>query len=329
MNALISATDALTRLFDRLVPVVPRDMRLRDAIGCIAARDVVAQAPIPARAVALRDGCALQAEEIAGASSYAPVVLAQKPVFVHAGETLPDHCNCIVEASGLDLEGPLPQAMVESFPGEHVRRAGEDFAQGAVMLRAGMRVSTPVAAALLSAGVDVISVRTPVISVAGDEGAAKDLLSSLLAAEGMNLQGKPDLVLWIGSARGRVFGQNLALEPGRDIVLVEDAGVPLICVPARLDAALAAFAAFVLPAFDHLAGHHRVPVRLPLAQKIASRVGLTELVLLRAQEGRFEVLAVGDVPLQSLARATHLALIPADSEGHAAGEIISAIAVRA
>jgi molybdopterin molybdotransferase len=133
------------------------------------------------------------------------------------------------------------------------------------------------------------------------------------------------LLVRIGSAQG----DRLALEPGREIVLAREGGVPEVCVPPRVDAALAAYVAFLLPAFDHLAGHQRVPVRLPLAQKIASRVGLAELVLLRAQEGRFEVLAVGDVPLQSLARATHVAFIAAVSEGHAAGEIISAIAVRA
>jgi molybdopterin biosynthesis enzyme len=329
MNALMSATDAWTRLLDRLTPVDPRVVSLQEARGAIAAQDVVAQAPVPARAIALRDGYALCADEIAGASSYAPVLLAQKPAFVAAGDVLPEGCDCIIEASGLDLDGPLPQAMVESFPGENVRRAGEDFAQGAVMLREGERVSAVACAALASAGVSTLSVRAPVIFVKGEEGAAKNMLASLLAAEGARSEGGPDLLVCIGAPQGDVIAQNLALETGRKIVLAMQNGVPAIFLASRIDEALVAFTAFILPAFDHLAGHKRTFLRLPLAQKIASRVGLCEIALLAAEEGHFHVLAVGDLPLQSLARATHVALIAADSEGHAAGEMISAIPVRA
>jgi molybdopterin biosynthesis enzyme len=289
----------------------------------------VAQAPVPARATALRDGYALRADEIVGASSYAPVLLAQKPSFVSAGDVLPEGCDCIIEANGLDLDGPLPLAMVESFPGENVRRAGEDFAQGAVMLRAGECVSAVACAALAAAGISSLPVRAPVISVQGEECAPKNMLVSLLAAEGARSEGKPDFVVWIGAPQGDVIARNLALESGRGIVLAMNESVPTIFLSSRIDEALAAVAAFILPAFDHLAGHKRSFLRLPLAQKIASRVGLSEIALLAAEEGRFHVLAVGDLPLQSVAAATHVALIAADSEGHAAGDLISAVPVRA
>jgi hypothetical protein len=66
-------------------------------------------------------------------------------------------------------------------------------------------------------------------------------------------------------------------------------------------------------------------VRLPVTQKIASRVGVAEVALLRRQGDAFAPLAIGELPLQSLCAATHAMIIAAGSEGHASGEWVDAV----
>jgi hypothetical protein len=90
--------------------------------------------------------------------------------------------------------------------------------------------------------------------------------------------------------------------------------------------ALGAWLGLVQPALDRLTARQpRVPLRLPLMQKIASRVGVAEVALLRRQGDAFAPLAIGDLPLQSLCAATHATIIAAASEGHASGEWVDAL----
>ena len=62
----------------------------------------------------------------------------------------------------------------------------------------------------------------------------------------------------------------------------------------------------------------------PLARKVSSLIGSTELALFAIVEGRFEPLCVGEVTLAALARADAAALLPPGSEGFAAGASLSA-----
>jgi molybdopterin biosynthesis enzyme len=58
---------------------------------------------------------------------------------------------------------------------------------------------------------------------------------------------------------------------------------------------------------------------LPLARKVASTVGLAEVVPVRRKGEEVEPLATKYLPLSSLARSDGWILVPADSEGYAAG----------
>ena len=322
MNALLSYDHALSDLRARVKPAAVQARAVAQAVGHIAADDLVAHQPTPVRAYALRDGYELPSRAIAGASSYAPVMLALAPRFVKAGEALSVDCDCVVEASGLDLDGPLPQALVESFPGENIRRAGEDFAAGALILRAGELISAQHVMLLSAAGITQVHVRVPVVEVRGEASLLVDFLRDQLMRMGALLDGAPDLILALGAKPAE---QRLALEPGSDISLAHEQGVPVLHVPARVDQVFAALHGFLRP----LLGMQVSETRLPLAQKIASRVGIAEFALLEACDGQFHLRALGDWPLQSLSSATHVSLIAAMSEGHAAGEMISAVPVRA
>jgi len=61
------------------------------------------------------------------------------------------------------------------------------------------------------------------------------------------------------------------------------------------------------------------PFTAELARKIASPLGLAEVIPVRRRLGRVEPCAQGYLPMQALARAEGWLLVPADSEGYAAG----------
>jgi molybdopterin molybdotransferase len=60
-----------------------------------------------------------------------------------------------------------------------------------------------------------------------------------------------------------------------------------------------------------------------LTRKIASTVGLCDVVPVRLEGGDAEPLAGRILPLSVLARATGYVVVPADSEGYAAGSDVA------
>ena len=76
---------------------------------------------------------------------------------------------------------------------------------------------------------------------------------------------------------------------------------------------------------DRLSGlSPRQKLTLPLARKIASSVGIAEIVLLEKIAGAWMPLAVGDISLETIARADAWLAVPGDSEGFAAGTPVDA-----
>ena len=67
---------------------------------------------------------------------------------------------------------------------------------------------------------------------------------------------------------------------------------------------------------------------LPLARKIASSVGIAEIVLLEKAEGAWLPLAVGDIALETIARADAWLAVSGGSEGFAAGTPVDAYMLR-
>ena len=107
------------------------------------------------------------------------------------------------------------------------------------------------------------------------------------------------------------------------------AKIPVIALPGTPDQALAAWWTLGLPVLDRLAGlSPREPVSLPLARKIASSVGLAEIVLLEKIESRWMPLAIGDLSLDAIARADAWLAVPGGSEGFAAGTPVDGYILR-
>ncbi len=326
--SLTALSDAQAVLLAMLAPVAPQHVACAQAVGLIVAEDMCVGAAQPPRAMALRAGYALCAQDLAGASAFAPAFLSLMPQAVAPGDTLPDGCDCVLDAAALDLSGPLPQAFVESWPGENVRRAGEDLARGTRLVAQGRRIAARHALVAARAGLITLPVRQPRVALLGAEDDVHAFLVHELLAHGTaRVTTDADLVVALGEAPAgvEIFIRHLALEPGRESAIGRIGATPLIVLPRQPDQALAGCHALVRPALDRLCGRMPTPLlSLPLATKIASRVGIAELVLLKAQGGVFQPLAVGACPLGALADATHVALASAHSEGQAAGDIFSA-----
>ena len=80
---------ALAALLHGLEPVAPVQLPLADALGCVAA-DMPSLKAHPPRDIAAADGWALCARDLVGASSYSPLPLAASPVWVEAGDAMPE-----------------------------------------------------------------------------------------------------------------------------------------------------------------------------------------------------------------------------------------------
>ena len=70
------------------------------------------------------------------------------------------------------------------------------------------------------------------------------------------------------------------------------------------------------------------PSAAPLARKIASSVGIAEIVLLEKIDRAWMPLAVGDMSLDAIARADAWLVVPGGSEGFAAGTPVDAYMLR-
>src|ERR1700754_1180658 len=140
LSASLTPLDvALAALLRDLVPVAPIELPLAEALGCIAAEMPPLEAH-PPQDIAATDGWALRARDLVGASSYSPWPLAASPVWVEAGDAMPEGCDCVIDSDAVDQTGPMVQVLAEAIPGQGVRRAGSDIAGGTVVVEAGRRV---------------------------------------------------------------------------------------------------------------------------------------------------------------------------------------------
>src|SRR6202035_1672050 len=130
---------ALAALLQRVTPVAPVSLSLAEALGCVAA-DMPPLQAVPRRDTAASDGWALRARDLVGASSYTPLPLARPPVWVEAGDPMPEACDCVVDADSVDQSGPMVQVLAEAVPGQGVRRTGGDIAPAGSVITPGRSV---------------------------------------------------------------------------------------------------------------------------------------------------------------------------------------------
>jgi molybdopterin molybdotransferase len=355
---------ALAGLLHDLVAVAPVELPLAETLGCITA-DMSALVAVPPCDIAIADGWASRARDLVGASSYTPLALAKSPVWVEAGDAMPEGCDCVIDSDAIDQTGPMVQVLAEAIPGQGVRRTGYDIA-GASPLAAGRRIRPLDLLVARAAGLKTLKIRRPRLRIVNIPARSGQAMTSELIAESARAAGAEvtftetssrdapdiakalvtdgcDLVISIGGSgvgrsdaavaalaeRGEVIAHGIALQPGRTSAIGRIANTSVIALPGAPDQALAAWWALALPALDRLFGRlPRLPVTRPLARKIASTVGIAEMVLLEIDGEAWMPLAAGDLPIETIARADAWCVIQGGSEGHAAGAPVDAYLLR-
>jgi molybdopterin biosynthesis enzyme len=344
---------ALSALLDDLEPVAPIDLPLADAVGAIAA-DMPPLKARPPFDVAAVDGWAFHARDLIGASPYSPLPIAA-PTWVEAGDPMPQGCDCVVGADAVEQTGSMFQVLAEAIPGQGVRRAG-----GEAVSVSGRPIGALELLVARMAGLDRLAVRRPrlrVVNIPAASAVTARLIAESAAAVGWEVTcieaggrdpgsvaaalepGSCDLLVTIGgtgvgrsdaavaalASRGALLAHGVALQPGRTAATGRIGACPVIALPGAPDQALGGWWTLVLPVLDRLSGRTpRQTVRLPLARKIASSVGMAEIVLVKNADRAWLPLASGELSLDAIARADAWLAVPGGSEGYAAGTPVDA-----
>jgi len=353
---------ALRSLLDGVGPVEPIDVSVADSVGGIAAESASPPVVHPTFSTAIADGWALRARDIVGASSYSPLPLGASPVWVEAGDRLPDHCDCVLDADMVEQMGPMFQVLTEAVPGYGIRRAGDDIGAGRSVIAPGRRLNVFDVLAARAVGVDRIRIRSPrvcvidVPSTDGNMAASQFILEFAKAygarAVGLEAKGRDaasisaaigqdayDLLVTVGgtglgrtdtmiealAVRGAVLIHGLALQPGRTAAVGKIGTTPVIAAPGAPDQALAVCLTLVQSALDRLTARSpRHEIIRPLARKISSAIGVAEIVLLVALDDKWMPIAAGQLSLEAIARCDAWLAVPGNSEGYAAGTAVGA-----
>jgi molybdopterin biosynthesis enzyme len=338
----LSLTAAQTSLGG--APVVPVRMAVADAIGLVTAADIRSPASVPAAPLALRAGWAVAAADTLGATPNAPGVPSLAPRAVRIGEPLPAGADAVLPPPAVRQHDGIVELLAPATPGEGVRRPGSDADPARPLVAAGERLTAARIAALRLAGVAEGLVRQPRLAIVAPAAEAHgDWLSDRAKAAGaacvrgmeMPAAGAADIVVSLGGSLAPDVGVPLrpvAVRPGESIRCGRFVGsdLPLVGVAARLEEVLAAWLLLIRPCLAALAGEATVAAgaRFGLTRKIVSAPGVADLVLLRratAGDGvAWAPLATGDIPWQAIAAAEAWLVVPAESEGHAAGEAVFA-----
>ena len=355
---------ASAALLRDLAPVAPIRLPLAEALGCVAA-EMPPLTPHPPLDIAATDGWASRANDLVGASSYSPLPLTVPPVWVEAGDPMPEACDCVLDSDSVDQSGPLIQILAEAIPGQGVRRAGGDIAGGTAVIEAGRRVLPRDLLIARAAGLRELSVRRPRVGIVNIPAAGEAVTMQLIAESARKAgadvtcvgaaardadaiakaldTGGFDLLLTIGGSgvgrtdatvtalaqRGEVIAHGIALQPGRTTAVGRIDRTPVIALQGAPDQAFAAWWTLALPTLDLLSGRRlRKSLELPLQRKIASGVGIAEIVLLQRKQGTWVTLAVGDLSLDAIARAEAWLAVPGGAEGFAAGAPVDGYMLR-
>ncbi len=350
--ARLMPLDAILSLIQsRVAAVMPRRAPLSQALDAVLAEDV--QPPhCPPHPIALRDGFAVAAAEIADAGPYAPAPLGLTACRVDVGGALPNGTDAVVPLDAITLRGDRAEAIAPIAPGEGVLAPGGDAVPATALRRAGERLRAIDLAAMTAAGIAEVTIRAPRLVLARAAAARTPVLNAAQVtlsccaaeagcavsetsapAEGLS-EGQCDVVIAIGGTgsgrrdsaaqelarRGRVEAHGVAICPGETAAFGFVGNRPVLLVPGRLDAALAAWLLIGRHLVARLAGGmvEDAPMILPLRRKVTSTIGMTEVIPVSCSGGMAEPLGAGYLSLTALSRSDGWILVPAESEGFAA-----------
>ena len=185
--ASLTCEEALQRLLAAVTPITDRErVHLRAALGRVLAEPVHARFDVPAHTNSAMDGYAVASADLPADGVGELVVvgtsLAGKPfreelrpgeaVRIMTGAVMPAGADTVLIQERVEERDGRIRFMPGNKPGQHVRRAGEDLATGAVAFRPGRRLSAADLGVIASLGVAEVEVlRRPRIAFfsTGDE----------------------------------------------------------------------------------------------------------------------------------------------------------------
>ncbi len=181
---MISVAEAERRILAHVTPTTAHDVTLAEGDGRILAAPLVARRTHPPRDVSAMDGYALRHADAPGAGATLPVafrIQAGEPppalppgaaARIFTGAALPEGADTIVIQEDTIAAGDNVTVLEAPRLGQHVRKAGYDITQGAVVMEAGTRLGPAQLALAAAAGYAALSVhRRPRVAflATGDE----------------------------------------------------------------------------------------------------------------------------------------------------------------
>jgi molybdopterin molybdotransferase len=242
-------------------------------------------------------------------------------------------CGSVVLASGRRV-GPLELAIARAAGWDHLRvrrprlcllniPATSGATATAQLISECARAAGADVACAEARGRDAASI-AKAIETAMDAAIEPGVCDVLVTIGGSGV-GRTDAAVLALAQRGVVIAHGIALQPGRTAAVGGIEQVPVIALPGAPDQALAAWWTLALPVLDRLSARQkRQRLTLPLARKIASSVGIAEIVLLQKDVGTWMPLAVGELLFETLACADAYLVVAGGSEGFAAGAPVGA-----
>lgn len=358
VSRLAPLTEILAYFDEAVRPVTPLDLVPPTAIGCVLAADVIATSQWPLLSVATRDGWAVSSEQVLDASAYTPVLLDSTARWIEVGEPLPSQSDAVLRVDDVTQTQAGPEASAPVTAGEGVAGAGAEIAKGLLLRRAGQRLRASDAAVLVSCGMNSVAVRRPTVGIVStsvpafsatdsvsplvlrmveDAGGAVEVVRSTHIEDALRNE-RMDAVFAIGGtgagqrdtsvdtlARiGKLVWHGLGIAPGESAALGVVQGRPVLLLPGRFDAALAALLIVGTALLERLTGYRTAGSRqqAKLTRKVTSTIGLAEIMLLRRVPHGVEPLAAGALTLQALAQADGWGVAAPESEGLPAGSMV-------
>ncbi len=182
---MLSFDDARVRLLSGVPRLSPERVPLSDAAGRVLAEDLVARDPLPRFDHSAMDGYAVSAATLVGEPPFVLPVAGEssagrppQPLAgasacrIFTGAPLPGGADAVVMQEAVVREGDTIRFDARPASGQHVRRAGEDLAQGATALAQGSRLSAGgIALAAMLGRADLVVARRPHVTIlcTGDE----------------------------------------------------------------------------------------------------------------------------------------------------------------
>jgi molybdopterin biosynthesis enzyme len=344
-------------LIDRIGKAPPREIAARSAHGLVLAAEAAAPVSLPASAIALRDGWAVSSEAMRDAGSYARTPLPYVPARVDAGESIPAQCDTVAPLDSVIVANGRAEALASVTPGEGLLPAGGDADPARPLRRAGERLRASDIAVLGALGIAHVSVRAPrirLVRIGADSRMKKSafgLIAAALATEGAIVMqdeadfaaalrgGAEDAIIGLGGtgsgrnddavetlARlGKVEAHGIGLMPGETSAFGLAGQKPVLLLPGAIDAALAAWLVLGRALMRRLTVHidEEESYSAALSRKVASTIGIADVILVRRTGENAEPLTSGTFPLSAIAQANGWVLVPAEREGYAAGTRVS------